>query len=76
MEAGLELPGGSTFDKMASKIRTDVNASICTGIYDRMSAVQRAGLMRLLEDPRQRRDGAVQPLKKPAKGPTGRTSRT
>ncbi|MEI5033634.1 DUF4158 domain-containing protein [Streptomyces sp. S1A(2023)] len=50
VEAGLELPGFSTFDKMASKIRTEVNASICTGIHDRMSAAQRAGLMRLLED--------------------------
>jgi hypothetical protein len=28
VEAGLELPGFSTFDKMASKIRTEVNASI------------------------------------------------
>lgn len=28
VEAGLELPGFSTFDKMASKIRTEMNASI------------------------------------------------
>ncbi|PJN18270.1 hypothetical protein CG724_11490 [Streptomyces sp. CB02120-2] len=37
VEAGLELPGFSTFDKMASKIRTEVNASIREGIHDRMS---------------------------------------
>ncbi|MBT2453046.1 DUF4158 domain-containing protein [Streptomyces sp. ISL-43] len=36
VEAGLELAGFSTFDKMASKIRTEVNASICAGIHDRM----------------------------------------
>lgn len=34
MEAGLELPGFSTFDKMASKVRTEVNAAICEGIHD------------------------------------------
>ncbi|MBT2394252.1 hypothetical protein J7E87_33820 [Streptomyces sp. ISL-1] len=69
MEAGLKLPGFSTFDKMASKIRTEVNASIRAGIHDRMSAAQRAGLMRLLEE----RDGdgttLFNRLKKPAKGP-------
>ncbi|MFI6684766.1 Tn3 family transposase [Streptomyces sp. NPDC050485] len=70
VEAGLELPGFSTFDKMASKIRTEVNASIRTGIHDRMSAAQRAGLMRLLDE----RDGdgttLFNRLKKPAQGPT------
>ncbi|MDH6630350.1 hypothetical protein M2271_008210 [Streptomyces sp. LBL] len=50
VEAGLELPGFSTFDKMASKIRTEVNVSIRAGIHDRMSGAQRAGLMRLLEE--------------------------
>ncbi|XNR95421.1 DUF4158 domain-containing protein [Streptomyces sp. R-74717] len=70
VEAGLELPGFSTFDKMASKIRTEVNSSIRAGIHDRMSAAQRAGLMRLLEE----RDGdgttLFNRLKKPAQGPT------
>ncbi|AKA09285.1 hypothetical protein SAZ_42230 [Streptomyces noursei ZPM] len=50
VEAGLELPGFSTFDKMASKIRTEVNASICVGIHDRMSPLQRSELLRLLEE--------------------------
>ncbi|MGW1616957.1 Tn3 family transposase [Streptomyces sp. NPDC002285] len=40
----------SRFDKMASKIRTEVNASIREGIHDRMSPVERAGLLRLLEE--------------------------
>lgn len=70
VEAGLELPGFSTFDKMASKIRTEVNASICTGIHDRMSAAQRAGLMRLLEERDSDGTTLFNRLKKPAKGPT------
>ncbi|MFD4764374.1 Tn3 family transposase [Streptomyces sp. NPDC058439] len=70
VEAGLELPGFSTFDKMASKIRTEVNASIREGIHDRMSPVQQAGLLRLLEE--RDADGTTlfNRLKKPAKGPT------
>lgn len=39
VEAGSELPGFSTLDKMASKNRTEVNASICAGIHDRMSPI-------------------------------------
>ncbi|WP_225845179.1 DUF4158 domain-containing protein [Streptomyces sp. HPF1205] len=70
VEAGLELPGCSTFDKMASKIRTEVNASICTGIHDRMSAAQRAGLMRLLEERDSDGTTLFNRLKKPTKGPT------
>lgn len=70
VEAGLELPGFSTFDKMASKIRTEVNASICLGIHDSMSPLQRAELLRLLEE----RDGdgttLFSRLKKPATGPS------
>ncbi|MFF3543292.1 DUF4158 domain-containing protein [Streptomyces platensis] len=66
VEAGLELPGFSTFDKMASKVRTEVNASICTGIHDRMSAAQRAGLMRLLEDRDSDGTTLFNRLKKPA----------
>ncbi|MFE2275032.1 DUF4158 domain-containing protein [Streptomyces lavendulae] len=38
--AGLELPAFSTLDAMASTVRKEVNASICTGIHDRMSAVE------------------------------------
>ncbi|WP_176482526.1 Tn3 family transposase [Streptomyces albidoflavus] len=70
VEAGLELPGFSTFDKMASKIRTELNASIRTGIHDRMSTAQRAGLMRLLEERDSDGTTLFNRLKKPAKGPT------
>ncbi|MFD6278072.1 Tn3 family transposase [Streptomyces sp. NPDC060209] len=70
VEAGLELPGFSTFDKMASKIRTEVNASIRAGIHDRMSAAQRAGLLRLLEERDSDGTTLFNRLKKPAQGPT------
>jgi len=74
VEAGLELPGFSTFDKMASKIRTEVNASIRAGIHDRMSAAQRAGFMRLLEERDSDGTTLFNRLKKPAKGsPHSRT---
>ncbi|MFF2328694.1 MULTISPECIES: hypothetical protein [unclassified Streptomyces] len=48
---------------MASKIRTEVNASIRTGIHDRMSAAQRAGLMRLLEERDPKLDVDFPPLR-------------
>ncbi|MEU9737030.1 DUF4158 domain-containing protein [Streptomyces sp. NPDC048002] len=70
VEAGLELPGFSILDKMASKIRTEVNASIREGIYDRMSTAQRAGLLRLLEERDSDGTTLFSRLKKPAKGPT------
>jgi hypothetical protein len=70
VEAGLELPGFSTFDKMASKIRTEVNASIREGIHDRMSAAQRAGLLAVAGGARQRGTTLFNRLKKPVKGPT------
>ncbi|MFE4424718.1 DUF4158 domain-containing protein [Streptomyces sp. NPDC056817] len=68
--AGLELPAFSTLDAMASAVRKEVNASICTGIHDRMSAVERAGLLRLLEE--RDADGTTQynRLKKFAQSPT------
>jgi hypothetical protein len=68
--AGLERPAFSTLDAMASTVRKEVNASICTGIHDRMSAVERAGLLRLLEE--RDADGTTQDnrLKKSAQSPT------
>ncbi|MCX4481936.1 DUF4158 domain-containing protein [Streptomyces cellulosae] len=48
--AGLELPAFSTLDAMASTCRKEVNSSNCMGIPDRVSAVERAGLLRLLEE--------------------------
>ncbi|MFD9099213.1 DUF4158 domain-containing protein [Streptomyces collinus] len=72
--AGLELPAFSTVDAMASTVGKGVDASICTGIHDRMGAVERAGLLRLLEE--RDSDGTTQynRLKKSAQSPTGRTS--
>ncbi|MBP8536000.1 hypothetical protein [Streptomyces sp. MK37H] len=68
--AGLELSAFSTLGAMASTVRKEVNASICAGIHDRMSAVERAGLLRLLEE--RDADGTTQysRLKKFAQSPT------
>ncbi|MEU5525179.1 DUF4158 domain-containing protein [Streptomyces sp. NPDC047860] len=70
VEAGLELPAFSTFDAMASTVRREVNAVICAGIHDRMSAVERAGLLRLLEE--RDADGTTlyNRVKKPAQAPS------
>ncbi|WP_228386830.1 DUF4158 domain-containing protein [Streptomyces katsurahamanus] len=68
--AGLELATFSTLDAMASTIRKEVNAAICAGIHDRMNAVQRAGLLRLLEE--RDEDGTTQynRVKKQAQAPS------
>ncbi|MFC9220665.1 DUF4158 domain-containing protein [Streptomyces hygroscopicus] len=71
--ARLELPAFSALDAMASAVRKEVNTSICTGIHDRMSAVERAGLLRLLRLLEERdADGTTQynRLKKSAQSPT------
>ena len=34
VRAGLELPEFSTLDAMASTVRNEANASICTGIHE------------------------------------------
>ncbi|MFD3734183.1 DUF4158 domain-containing protein [Streptomyces sp. NPDC058632] len=70
VEAGLELPAFSTFDVMASTLRKEVNAEICGGIHDRMSAFERAGLLRLLEERESDGTTLYNRLKKPAQGPT------
>lgn len=68
--AGLELPAFSTFDTMTSTIRTEVNASICCGIHDRMSLAEQAGMLRLLEE--RDSDGTTRfnRLKQTAQGPS------
>ncbi|MFB7211906.1 DUF4158 domain-containing protein [Streptomyces sp. NPDC056255] len=70
VEVGLELPGFSTFDKLASKIRTEVNAAICLGIHDSMSPLRRSELLRLLEERDVDGTTLFKRLKKPAKGPS------
>ncbi|MFI0966623.1 DUF4158 domain-containing protein [Streptomyces sp. NPDC021080] len=68
--AGRGLPVFSTLNAMASTVRKEVNASIRAGIHDRMSAVERAGLLRLLEE--RDADGTTHynRLKKSAQSPT------
>ncbi|MFD3874842.1 DUF4158 domain-containing protein [Streptomyces sp. NPDC058623] len=70
VEAGLELPAFSTRDAMASKVRGEVNASICAGIHDRMSGEDRAVLLGLLEN--YALDGTTRfnQLKQSAQGPS------
>ncbi|MFJ2703522.1 hypothetical protein ACIO3R_10010 [Streptomyces sp. NPDC087428] len=68
--AGLELPTFSTFDTMASTIRTEVNTSICWGIHNRMSLAEQARMLWLLEE--RDSDGITQfnRLKQTAQGPS------
>ncbi len=47
-QAGLELPAFSTLDAMESKVRGEVNAQICKGIWVRLGPVGRARLAALL----------------------------
>ncbi|MFE9059112.1 hypothetical protein [Streptomyces mutabilis] len=54
----------------AGQIRTEVNASICEGIHDRMSPLQRTELARLLEERDSDGTTLLNRLKKPAKGPS------
>lgn len=68
--AGLGLPALSTFDAMASSVRSEVNASICAGIHGRMSAVERAMMPRLLEERDSNGTTPFNRLKKSAQGPS------
>jgi hypothetical protein len=51
IEAGLELPGFTTLDALAAVARTEVNAAICTGIYDQFSEAHRERHMTPLRTP-------------------------
>ncbi|WP_369368650.1 hypothetical protein AB5L52_44115 [Streptomyces sp. CG4] len=50
VEAGLELPGFTTLDALAAKVRSEVNATICMGICDQLSEAHRERLPALLSD--------------------------
>ncbi|MEV0492267.1 DUF4158 domain-containing protein [Streptomyces atratus] len=76
VEAGLELPAFSTFDAMASTLRKEVNAEICGGIHDRMSAPERAGLLRLLEERESDGTTLYNGSRSPPRARPGHTSRT
>ncbi|MEH0517151.1 DUF4158 domain-containing protein [Streptomyces sp. B21-079] len=70
VEAGLELPGFTTLDALAAKVRTEVNAAICMGIYDRLSEVHRERLLALLSDKDTSGTTKYNRLKQSAKAPT------
>ncbi|MFI1311090.1 DUF4158 domain-containing protein [Streptomyces albidoflavus] len=70
VEAGLELPGFTTLDALAAKVRTEVNAAICMGIYDRLSEVHRKRLLALLSDKDTSGTTKYNRLKQSAKAPT------
>ncbi|MFJ2778644.1 DUF4158 domain-containing protein [Kitasatospora sp. NPDC087315] len=50
VEAGLELLGFTTLDALAAKVRTEVNAAICMGVYDQLSEAHREQLLALLSE--------------------------
>jgi hypothetical protein len=70
IRARCELPGYTTLDELAAKVRAEVNGGIFRGIGGRMTDRERAALDRLLDvDPRTRRSGCDR-LKQPAKAAT------
>jgi hypothetical protein len=44
------LPGLTTRDALAARVRTEVNTSICVGIYDQLSEAHRERLLVLLSE--------------------------
>jgi TnpA family transposase len=70
VEAGLELPGFTTLDALAAKVRTEVNASICMGIYDQLSEAHRERLLALLSEKDTSGTTKYNRLKQSAKAPT------
>ncbi|MFG2115699.1 hypothetical protein ACGFRB_24235 [Streptomyces sp. NPDC048718] len=76
VEAGLELPGFTTLDALAAKVRTEVNASICTGVYDRLGEADRERLLALLSEKDASGTTRFNRLKQSAKAPTWSHFRT
>lgn len=70
VEAGLELPGFTTLDALAAKVRTELNASICMGIYDQLSEAHRERLLALLSEKDESGTTKYNRLKRSAKAPT------
>ncbi|TDU73477.1 DUF4158 domain-containing protein [Streptomyces sp. KS 21] len=70
VEAGLELPGFTTLDALAAKVRTEVNAAICMGIYDQLSEAHRERLLALLWEKDTSGTTRYSRLKQSAKAPT------
>lgn len=70
VEAGLELPGFTTLDAFAAKVRTEVNASICMGIHDQLSEAHRERPLALLSEKGESGTTNYNRLKQSAKAPT------
>jgi len=70
VEAGLELPGFTTLDALAAKVRTEVNAAICMGIYDQLGEAHRERLLALLSEKDTSGTTKYNRLKQSAKAPT------
>ncbi|MFC8833316.1 Tn3 family transposase [Streptomyces griseoincarnatus] len=70
VEAGLELPGFTTLDALAAKVRTEVNAAICMGIFDQLSEAHRERLLALLSEKDTSGTTKYNRLKQSAKAPT------
>jgi TnpA family transposase len=66
----LELLGFTVLDRLATKIRAEVNGGIVSGIYGRISAVDRAGLQATLHVWEPGVQSMFTRMKKPAKRPT------
>jgi TnpA family transposase len=66
----LELPGFTTLDELVATIRTEVNGKIVSGIYERIAAVDRAGLMATLHGWEPGTESMFNRMKKPTKRPT------
>ncbi|MEU9500014.1 DUF4158 domain-containing protein [Streptomyces sp. NPDC048196] len=73
VEAGLELPGFTTLDALAAKVRTEVNAAICMGIYDQLSEAHRERPLALLSEKDTSGTTKYNRLKQSAKPRHGRT---
>ena len=67
VRAGLELPGFSTLDKMAGRIRSEVNRGIFDRILARITPADRGRLAILLDVVWPERTSAFDRLKRPAK---------
>lgn len=70
VKARFELPGYTTLDKLAARVRTEVNTELFAGIVDRLDPPDRSLLQGLLDvDPISRRS-AFDEMKRPARKPS------
>ena len=70
VKARFELPGYTTLDKLAARVRTEVNAELFAGIVGHLDPLDRSLLQGLLDvDPISRRS-AFDEMKRPARKPS------